>query len=382
MEYTLHDRPYRRRFRRPLKTAHGVWSVREGLAIGLSVAGTEGDRLRAIGLGEVAPLPWFGSETLAAAIAFCRAWGGRIDDRAIEAIPDALPACQFAFESARADLRRAVGVAEGADGAADRANRDDRENRDSHNNRDRRELPVCRLLPAGAAAIDALDRRLQSRRSGQSPPRSSEAIETYKWKIGTGPIAEELAILTRLRARLPPGSRLRLDANGGLDRDRARRWLEACDRFGDGADDPDDRVGRVSIPSARSGRSTHIEFLEQPLPVTEFEATCELARQFATPIALDESVASLAQIDAAHQQGWRGIVVVKPAIVGSPRRLRACCRDRQLDTVFSSVFETEVGRDAGLAIAADLQTRDRAVGYGLEGWLEPIDGSVWRFGDD
>ncbi|MGD1902677.1 MAG: o-succinylbenzoate synthase [Geitlerinemataceae cyanobacterium] len=314
--YALRYRTYRRSFRRPLKTAHGVWSVREGLV--LELRGEAG----AIGIGEVAPLPWFGSETLEAAIAFCHSLGGAIEGRAIEAIPKALPACQFAFESAR-EMLRGLPVEEAPD------------------------LEICRLLPAGAAALAALDRDPDAR--------------TYKWKIGTAALTEELEILMALRDRLPVGTRLRLDANGGLDREAARRWLDACDRFGDGA------TGAAEI-----------EFLEQPLPVAEFDAACELAQQFATPIALDESVASLAQIEEIHRQGWRGIYVIKPAIVGSPRRLRSLCRTHGLDAVFSSVFETEIGRDAGLRLAAALQSSDRAVGYGLDGWLSP---AVWsRFG--
>jgi O-succinylbenzoate synthase len=63
--------------------------------------------------------------------------------------------------------------------------------------------------------------------------------------------------------------------------------------------------------------------------------------------------------------------VIKPAIIGSPQRLRSFCRECPIDTVFSSVFETAIGRDAGLQLAQELQTRDRAVGYGLEDWLMP-----------
>ena len=57
MTYTLHLKPYHRPFQKPLETAHGVWSIRNGLLVGLQ----QGD---AIGWGEVAPLPWFGTETL------------------------------------------------------------------------------------------------------------------------------------------------------------------------------------------------------------------------------------------------------------------------------------------------------------------------------
>ena len=87
-------RAYRRRFKRALLTHHGVWSVREGIL--LRLVAPDGR----VGWGEIAPLAWFGSETLAAALAFCEQLPKKITAEMIEAIPEQLPACQFGFESA------------------------------------------------------------------------------------------------------------------------------------------------------------------------------------------------------------------------------------------------------------------------------------------
>jgi len=51
-----------------------------------------------------------------------------------------------------------------------------------------------------------------------------------------------------------------------------------------------------------------IEFLEQPLPVAQFDAMLELSDRYSTQLALDESVATLDQLQASYQQGWRGIL--------------------------------------------------------------------------
>ena len=66
----------------------------------------------------------------------------------------------------------------------------------------------------------------------------------------------------------------------------------------------------------------------------------ELSNQYSTPLALDESVATLTQMQACYQRGWQGIFVIKPAIAGFPSQLRKFCQEHKIDAVFSSVFET------------------------------------------
>jgi hypothetical protein len=60
----------------------------------------------------------------------------------------------------------------------------------------------------------------------------------------------------------------------------------------------------------------------------------EMNTQYSTPIALDESVATLDQLEACYQRGWRGIFVIKVAIAGSPKRLRQLCQEHEIDMVF------------------------------------------------
>jgi len=63
-------------------------------------SGSLRDRDRNIGKGEIAPIPWFGSETLEDALNSCSQLGNTVTEEDIMHIPDSLPACQFAFESA------------------------------------------------------------------------------------------------------------------------------------------------------------------------------------------------------------------------------------------------------------------------------------------
>jgi O-succinylbenzoate synthase len=296
MRYSFQFWQYCHPFRQPLHTRYGVWRERHGLIVQLK------DENGRSGQGEIAPIPWFGSETLEEAIAFCHELPAEISDDLISTIPAHLPACQFAFESALANDSPPPS-----------------------------RLFYSRLLPAGEAALT----RWQS--------LYDRGCRTFKWKIGVYPIAQELVTFASLVQSLPPDSQLRLDANGGLNWQDAVRLLSACERY------------------TQTGAA--VEYLEQPLPPDAFKTLLRLSYDYPTPIALDESVTTLDQIQDCYEQSWGGIVVIKPAITGSPAGLRHFLQNHPLDAVFSTVFETEIGRQAGLRLAAELGNPNRAVGY-------------------
>ena len=263
-----------------------------------------------IAYGEIAPLAWFGSETFEQAIAFCQQLPTKITSEHISAIPPFLPACQFGFESAYSAL-----------------NTDQ-----SKIQNPKSKISSSALLPSGSGALETWRALWQ------------QGFRTFKWKIGVAAVPEELEILQTLRQALPPQAQLRLDANGGLTPETAIAYLRACDPL-------------------------EIEFLEQPLPVGQFQTMLALSQQYSTPLALDESVATLTQLKACYQQGWRGIFVIKPAIAGFPSQLRQFCQIHSIDAVFSSVFETAIGRAASLSLAAELTRGDRALGFGVTHWF-------------
>lgn len=298
-------RTYGRSLQPPLHTQHGLWQRREGIVLRLV------DEQGRVGYGEIAPIPWFGSETIAQAIAFCQSLPAAIAHSHLPTIPDHLPACQFGFESAWATLEAPENP---PDLPPDR---------------------LCALLPTGAIALDAWA-ELWAR-----------GHRTFKWKIGVAELPTELAWFEQLMTALPSGAAVRLDANGGLSVAAAATWLAAT-------------------------HGTAVEFLEQPLPPAQFAELMQLQAQGKTAIALDESVATLAQLQQCYRQGWRGIYVLKPAIAGSPRRLRQVCQAQPLDLVFSSALETEIGRQAGLRLALDLGNPARALGYGTAHWFTAI----------
>ena len=279
---------------RPLITHHGIWSSREGIIITLE------DAKGRIGRGEIAPVSWFGSETLSEALAFCQQLPEQVTENLSKEIPASFPCCQFALESAMFHL--------------------------DHPLLDENEFDfqyTC-LLQAGEKALEQL----------------TENVQSYKWKIGVYPIEKEQNIFLDLVKSLTPGSKLRLDANGGLTLAQSRQWL-----------------------SLLEGYQQIVEFLEQPLASCEFEAMLQLSKEYNTAIALDESVSGIQQIVNSYNRGWRGIYVIKPAIAGSVSKLRQICLDFALDVVVSTVFETKIGRSMSLYLAKEIANPQRSLGF-------------------
>ncbi len=361
MIYKFEFRTYQRKFKRPLRTSHGIWDIRSGIILRLT------DENGRIGWGEIAPLSWFGSESFEQALDFCNQLPANISSEMIFAISSELPACQFGFESALSNSRSPltplkkggtrnllkVPLIKGDLGGSRLGLKTtfivgsvlSYHQWDLSGNEDKNSQ-YSGLLPAGEAALSALQMLWL------------QGFRTFKWKIGVAAIEEELQVFQRLIKEMDDlGDRkkalLRLDANGGLNYSQAETWLQTCDDV-------------LEIPNS----SVSVEFLEQPLPVTQFDEMLALGAVYKTAIALDESVANLDRIQECYNQGWRGIFVIKPAICGSPSQLRKFCQTHNIDAVFSSVFETQIGRQAALNLARELSPNSRALGFGTDDWFD------------
>jgi len=310
--YRLTWRRYRLPFLRAVRTAHGPWMLREGLLVRLE------DDAGCPGFGEVAPIPWFGTETLAGAEAELAKLGGTVEAASLEGIDEGYGCLRFALGVASAEAGRAT-----SDSLASPPGR----------------LPVAALLPAGKAALAALDKA------------RAEGYVAFKWKVGVLGAADEQVLLDDLLARLPQDAKLRLDANGAWTARQAARWLDRC------AERP-------------------IEFVEQPCFADPSQGTPSqrriedvllgLARDYPTKLALDESVAGMRSLRTWLGRGWPGVLVVKPALLGAPAGVLALLDRHQADVVFSSALETAVGQRAALRVAFQFKgAPERALGFGV-----------------
>jgi O-succinylbenzoate synthase len=300
-------RRYRLPFRATVRTAHGVWTEREGVVARVEDEGGE------VGWGEAAPIPWFGTETIDEAEAACRDLGEWGEAARLESVPERLRCVRHAIASAR-------NVAQ------------------TEPDGDRSYLAVAALLPAGRSVLEAI------------PPRAEAGFRVFKWKVAVGGLADELALLDDVCAALPEGAKLRLDANGAWDRRCAERWLERC------AERPVEFVEQPCFAGASQSATQ--------------QGKCEdlllgLAGDFPTPLALDESVASDGDVERWLGAGWPGVFVVKPGLLGDVAGTLGRLERAHATVVFSSVLETAVGARAALRVAFGWGGERRALGFGV-----------------
>jgi o-succinylbenzoate synthase len=317
VNYRFAFKRYARDLRPPLRTAHGPWAVREGVLVRLE------SESGAVGYGEIAPIPWFGTESVAEAEEICARFGAQVDDAALDAVPVEFACVRFAMAAARMP----------AGGATTSSAR----------------LPVCTLLPAGREALDVLPGGLEA------------GFLAFKWKVGVGRPEDELGILDDLCGALPSYARLRLDANGAWNRRDAEKWLERC------AERP-------------------VEFIEQPSAVDDPDLLLGLARDHPVTLALDESVTRLAAARDWQARGWPGMFVIKPALAGTLEELAAWVTATKPDVVISSAIESFVGRAAILRFVLTRNLTRRALGVGVSGlfgdraWDGPVTGPLLDMG--
>lgn len=274
-----------------------------------------------VGFGEIAPLRWFGTETFQDAAAFMQSLGEKVAPEVWVEVPPNLPSSRFAIDCALKMMNGGLQAKKDA-------------------------IPVAGLLPNGKIALDWISKMLE------------DGYRTFKWKIGVDGVDKEFARLEGLLEKLPEDGRLRLDANGALSFDDAKAWCERLEGI------------------------AQIEYLEQPLPLNQIQAYQSLQSSSSTPLALDESTTHLPDLGVITSGGWNGYIVCKPLVHGP---LDTIARWRQIfprKMTFSSVFETAIGMEALLQIAAE-EDNPLAIGAGTLAYFEddglsrhPIDSSL------
>ena len=317
MQLRFAHRRYRLKFKAPVRTAHGVWAEREGLLVRVE---SETGR---VGYGDAPLIPWFGMADVEEAEAWLNTLAACVRSEDLARVPAQFACVRGALQAAAQNAGLNV-CSENVTSGGTLQNLVSALEPRTH-------LHIAALLPAGRAALE------------RARERADLGFRCFKWKVGVADVAEELPLLDDLLSVLPSGSRLRLDANGAWDRRRAERWLERC------AERP-------------------IEFVEQP--VAEDLSGVEdllfgLAGDFPTPIALDESVVSDADLERWLGLGWPGLYVLKPSLLAEPEVRMAKLAKERAGVVFSSALETRIGAKRLLRLALSWGGEMRPVGAGV-----------------
>mgnify|MGYP001285712344 CR=1 FL=1 len=286
--------PYRRNFRNPLRTASGLWHLREGFLI----ESTYGTRKT---WTEIAPMPNFGTETIEEAHDFLVSINGKVDFGELK-IPDRLPCCAYALTGAKHNLFNNIS--------------DDYFKIGS--------FPVAGFLGSGSKVFEHFRNK------------KLNGFKTFKWKIGVDSFEKEWETFTQIASETQKDLKFRLDANASLDLDTAERWLQAVADFNSGI----------------SNKPMNIEFFEQPMAVG-YELEMErLSKKYGIPIALDESLNGSKGSQWLRNTDWRGPLVLKPSLQGPFDSQIAIVSAHSSQCVLSSSFETIVGLNQSLRLAA------------------------------
>lgn len=310
-----HAFPVRLRFARPVVTARGGFSVRESVLLELR----DGEGLA--GFGEAAPWPGFGTESAAEALATLRAAATRLagaevdpEDAADDGLqlPGHASAARAALQGALLDLaaRRA-----GRPLAAELAARG----------------PVLPPAPLRQVEVSALLAALEPAAVRDEAIRAREAgYRAVKLKLGSLPLARDVARVRAAREGAGAGVALRGDANGAWTLPEAQAAIEALAEF-------------------------DLEYLEQPVAADDLAGLAALRGRSILRIAADESVACEADAMRVVEAGAADALVLKPAMLGGPMHalgIAASAHRAGMSVVFTHAFETSVGAHHALHCAA------------------------------
>ncbi|WP_411968518.1 mandelate racemase/muconate lactonizing enzyme family protein [Haloferax sp. YSSS75] len=297
--------------RRPLGTAKGDIDHRDGFLVAVDVDGVTG-------IGEATPLPGW-TESLAA----CH--------ETLESLSDPVAALGDGTLDETPAARHAVSLAVA----------------DAHARGENRPLAASlateshTTLPVNSTVGDAdLESTVESARDAVDA-----GFDCLKLKVGARDPSADVERLRAVRDAVGPSVALRADANGAWDRWTASRFLDAA-------------------------ASLELDYLEQPLPAAELDGHAALRRLHDTPIALDESLASVSP-ERVLASNAADVLVCKPMALGGPDRVRSLAgraRDAGVDVVVTTTIDAVVARLGALHVAASLPG-DRAHGLATSSLL-------------
>ncbi len=160
-------------------------------------------------------------------------------------------------------------------------------------------------------------------------------------------LGDDLDRLEAVRAALGPDGRLRIDANGGWDLDRAQTAIRSMSRF-------------------------ELEYAEQPCATVDELAA--LRRNLAhghvdVLIAADESIRRGSDPILVAERQAADVAVLKVQPLGGVRACLEIAERIGLPVVVSSALETSVGLQSGLALAAALPDLPYACGLNTSALL-------------
>ena len=169
--------------------------------------------------------------------------------------------------------------------------------------------------------------------------REAAGFHFFKLKVGVKPLAAEIDGTLAVRAALGPKVPLCADANCGFTPEAALRYLDAT-------------------------RAADLMFLEQPLGHADLDGFAALARTAPVPLGVDESIHSLADIEAhaRAKAGGVSLKLIKLGGIGPAIAAANLCRRLGLKVnVAVKIAESSIGSAAAVHLACAIPASDWGV---------------------
>ncbi|MGA7838798.1 MAG: o-succinylbenzoate synthase [Ignavibacteriaceae bacterium] len=319
---TLKYHPYSLDLKTPFETSRSKISEREGFIIILS------DGV-AVGAGEAAPLPDFGSETYESEVEFLKDFKLKLkldlsnfQDSLEENLAsfEKLPALRHGFEQALLNFM----------GAKSNISLNELLNQES-----------SRTIKVNATIGFLSPEDIKNRTS----QLLKEGYRTFKIKVGRENFSDDLEAVKIVREIIPAEGKIRTDANGKWELNSAIENLKQLEQF-------------------------DIEYCEQP--VSSISDFIKLKGQTKIPLAADESVRNYKDAEEIIDKKAADVLILKPMMLGGITRtvkIIDLAKKNNVKVIITSSIETAVGRSFAV-LASSFLKDDNAHGLATGAFFE------------
>jgi O-succinylbenzoate synthase len=296
------------RLKTPFMSSKQIIDKREGYILSLT------DELGNTGLGECSPLPEFSSELLEQSYKDLndlksKLYNVQFTDKLFAignqfSVYNLSPSVHFAFEQAMLSLL---------------INRN-RSKNILHENFGELNSEININTVISIDTLENIETRIRE--------KIKDGYNKFKVKIGRNKFEDDYELIKRIREKFGNGINIKLDASGKWNLEAAKNYLQRLSVF-------------------------NIQYIEEPC--SGFNTLCMLAHNSPIPIAVDESIRSIANAISVINDSNIKFIVLKPMILGgiiSSFQLIKTAEGKNKSVVISSSFESAIGKSALVLLAA------------------------------
>ncbi len=321
LELTYH--PYKLKLSTPFETSKGKISERKGFIV--SIKSQSGK----IGIGDVSPLPEFGSETY---------------EQAEERIAPMKIAMRVGIEDIKHSLKNLL-----SDFNSHPALKHGLEQAIINLLCNERNISIAELLGLRLKKEIAVNAAIGFLKPEEVTTRAlqlvKEGFKTLKIKTGREDFEDDFATINSIRKAVGENVKIRIDTNGKWSLEEAIKYLKRLENFS-------------------------LEYAEQP--VNSIEEFKELKNKTSIPLASDESIRDFKTAEKFITEKAITFIVLKPMMLGGllpTLEIAELAENNNIIPVITSSFESVIGR-ANAVIAAASVNSDIAHGLAVSRYFE------------